>query len=189
MSMSSPEQPPIDHLYASVLREFRHEERLPVDRPEEPALPIMFQTFEELYGSRHEIQNGKFVLTRDPYTQRFYQGMQDVYRRVQIDGQDVFDSILQRVLSERPITLGETPVPYDLPPATLHRILWYRDDVGLEQRARYLSSLFQEEGVGERDFVLMKNPVFRRSVPKFGHTHVFIRYKDSYNRLKPRLDY
>lgn len=174
-------------LYESILREIPEESPFYLEEYTFPAPALKVQTFDELYQLRKDLQAFRILFSRHPLVQQSYKEMQELLAKTAFNGDTIFDALVRHTLAQLPVTLDDTQFPYDLPEGTLHRILWYRTDVTKEQKAEYLADIFFDEGVENRDFIIVSSLPSRRTVPQFAHEHVLIRLKDGYNLLLPRL--
>ncbi len=175
------------NLFRQISDAMPDESKIPVS----PKIPQVqeLKSFEELYAQRRQYQSFDYSFVRHPEITNMFTRERELHEVLKKAGINIFDELINGyfALAERniskPIFWGPNSFPYKLPANTLHRVLWYEHGVEQEERAWFLSDLFENEGVGEKDFVIVTNPIFARSAPQHGHDHLFIRRKPTYKDL------
>ena len=167
-------------LYAQCLVETPLQKDIPRSRPKAPPAPLIPKSFDELFVARKDLQAGKLTLVREPIMQNWYEYVNagfELYQKEHPDQWHPFKSEMRRALDEKGVSFRQNDYPYQLSEDINSHILWYRRGFSRQARARVLAGMFLLEGLELDDFVIYRNPTYKRTVPEFPHDHIFTRRK------------
>lgn len=168
-------------LYRSILAEIRLASfEFPNVKDLEPQEfhPI---SFDELYERRRDLQAFRLRLTRDPFLQEMYEEnlklLEDLKEQAKFY---LFEMEVMHFLDLEPTrtTLMTNLYRYDVPMGILHLVVWHESTTTDIEIAHYLTKVFRQNNIGEKEFVLFKNPPQAQSVETIDHFHVFVPFRE-----------
>lgn len=145
------------------------------------------QNFYQIYAARRELQAGRIRFVRHPFVQDLYDDYLKLINKDRIDERNIFERGVEVHTARDGITLTDVSylAEYELPDDTTHELLWYREGVTREQRARGIAANLWLNGYSPLDVVVLVNPTNWRSVHTYEHDHLFVRWEGGNQHFKP----
>lgn len=160
-----------EYVLAEVRGLLPNVKRLPSHIGQLPYVEFFPRTFDELYAQKEALQTARLAIPRDYQTQTAY--IEYLARIAR--GLDPASFVKEVLLRGRPIAITRNDYPARVSDDTIHKLLWWTDEVTDKTRLYLLANWMIENDIRLDDIVIVQNPFFRQSITQIPHWHIFQR--------------